>query len=121
MGWQSEHSEHEGYVVGFVTREGCSPESGLYRELMSPADNVTRDVEQLAAGCDCGWRSPRWFPSRRKPAHWWPHTVAASEEDEERVHELWRRHLALDVDGDHRAGASAARPGARPDPESRRS
>lgn len=119
MGWvREEHPDHEGYVIGFVCREGCEQDSGLYRELMYPADDTRRDVELLAAGCDCGWRSPRWFPSRRKPATWSPWSVAASEDDEERALELWRRHLALDVDGDRRVGAGAVQPGG---VESRRS
>lgn len=42
---------------------GCSPGSGLYRELMYPADDDRREVERLGAGCDCGRRSPRWLPS----------------------------------------------------------
>lgn len=44
----------------------------------------------------------------RKPATWSPHSVAASEDDEERALELWRRHLVLDVEGDHGAGARPA-------------
>jgi hypothetical protein len=33
--------------------------SGLYRELQYPLDATTRRMELLAAGCACGWRSPR--------------------------------------------------------------
>jgi hypothetical protein len=113
MGWQhDEHPDHEGYLVGFVTREGCSPEAGQYRELTYPADDVTREVGRLGAGCDCGWRSPRWLPSSKKPATWTPYSVSASEDDKERAFELWQRHLSLDVEihdiGAPRAGHPTA-------------
>jgi hypothetical protein len=83
MGWlREDYPDHEGYMIGFVLREGCDRGSGLYRELMYPLDATTRRVELLAAGCDCGWRSPRWSP--KKPADWGPWSVFASEDDDAR-------------------------------------
>lgn len=108
MGWiDEEHPEHEGYAIGYVPREGCaSSDSGLYRELGYPADNADRSVARIAAGCDCGWRSPRWVPD---PAtDWSPHSVHTTEADDERVHRLWKRHLELDVHGADRGGRAAA-------------
>jgi hypothetical protein len=111
MGWfHEEHAAHEGYVVGFVARDGCAADSGLYRELGYPRDDDTRQVvECLSAGCDCGWRSPRWAPQR--PAQWWPFSVAVCEADKERAHQLWRRHVELDVIAPHalRVDATAMR------------
>jgi hypothetical protein len=78
MGWfYEEHAAHGGYVVGFVARDGCAADAGLYRELGYPRDDGTRQVECLSAGCDCGWRSPRWAPQR--PARWSPFSVAVCE------------------------------------------
>lgn len=82
---------HEGHAVGFVLRDGVSPDSGIYRELAYPEDKSERKVDLIAAGCECGWRSPRWKPI--KPATWSPYTLSESEEDEERVHALWSEHL----------------------------
>jgi hypothetical protein len=103
MGWfYEEHAAHEGYVV----RDGCAPEAGLYRELGYPRDDGDRQVACIAAGCDCGWRSPRWVP--RFPAKWGPFSVLASEEDDDRARELWRRHLELDVITAHPLHGDAA-------------
>lgn len=110
MGWlYEEHAAHEGYVIGYVVRDGCAPESGLYRELGYPRDNIDRRVACIAAGCDCGWRSPRWVP--QLPTEWGPFSVLASEADEDRARELWRRHLELDVITAHplRIDATATR------------
>lgn len=100
MGWQhEEHGAHEGGVIGYVTRNGCAPDAGLYRELEYPRDDGDRRVACIAAGCDCGWRSPRWVP--RHPASWAPFSVLVSEADEDRARALWRRHLELDVIAAH--------------------
>lgn len=112
MGWvNSDHPEHEGWIVGFTPREGyadgwacrdcdwlgdaynvehkrvgrrrkgspvvgvsprtCSGEvyarhGASLRELHSPVDKADQPLEWIAAGCECGWRSPRF---RAKP--WW--------------------------------------------------
>jgi hypothetical protein len=103
MGWQhEEHGAHEGYV----TRDGCAPDSGHYRELEYPRDDGDRQVACIAAGCDCGWRSPRWMP--RQPATWAPFSVQASEADQDRGRALWRRHLELDVIAAHPLRVDAA-------------
>jgi hypothetical protein len=78
-----------------VVRDGCAPDTGLYRELGYPRDNAEGHVECLAAGCDCGSRSPRWVP--QLSAEWAPFAVWASKADEQRGRQLWRRHLDLDV------------------------
>ena len=98
MGFQhEEYGAHEGFVTGFVTRDRCAPESGLYRELAYPRDEADRSVACIAAGCDCGWRSPRWTPDQ--PATWAPFSVLVSKSDEDRARALWWRHLDLDVIG----------------------
>ena len=54
MGWlYEEHAAHEGYVIGYVARDGRAPEAGLYRELAYPRDDGGRRVACIAAGCDC--------------------------------------------------------------------
>jgi hypothetical protein len=59
MGWQREENEaHEGGVVGHVLRDGLASEAGLHREL--GCDHGDQRATRIAAGCDCGWRSPRW-------------------------------------------------------------
>ena len=121
--WVSqEHPGHDGLVVGLVQQDG-GEDAGLYRELQYPIDVTVRRVELVAAGCECGWRSPRWSP--RVPTEWRPWTqwgpwsVFAPAEDDERALALWRRHVALDVGGDRRSGAGELAGPA--DPESRRS
>lgn len=91
MGWCSAHSgEHEGYLVGFVVRDGCRDDDPLLRELEYPRDNCDRtDVRAIAAACECGWRSPRW---RARVVEWSPYCVWASEADEERGRQLWSEH-----------------------------
>lgn len=93
MGWQHEKGPgHEGWIVGLVVREGCDPDSRLFRELAYPTDAGDRtDIVRLAAGCECGWRSPHFDP--REPASWMPHCVIASERDEDRARELWVDHV----------------------------
>ncbi len=91
MGYWSDHPEHEGWAVGLVIREGCSPDSGLYRELCYPGDNAPRKIERVGAGCDCGWRSSHWTPEGR--TDWSPYSVFTSEQDEARVFGLWREHI----------------------------
>lgn len=96
MGWQDEdHGDHEGGLIGYVARDGCVPDAGVYRELAYPRDDGDRPVVCITAGCDCGWRSPRWVP--RQPATWAPFMVQASDADQERGRALWRRHIELDV------------------------
>jgi hypothetical protein len=91
-----DHPGHEGYIVGFVTREGVQRDSGIYRELGYP-EKEERVVEMVAAACDCGWRSPRWRPSARTTYS--PYSINDSEADHERMYQLWDRHLQLDVVG----------------------
>jgi hypothetical protein len=94
MGWiDATQLAHEGYAIGYVVREGTDE---VYRELSYP-DQDPRLVALVAAGCDCGWRSPRWVPTGR--AEWRPFSVMLGSADEQRVHTLWRRHLELDVIG----------------------
>lgn len=89
---------HEGYPIAFVLRDGCSAGSELFRELQYPRDNTDRsDIERIAAGCDCGWRSPMFRPSALTPPQWGPYSVLASERDEDRIRDLWRRHICQDV------------------------
>jgi len=95
--------EHEGAAIGYVIREGTSPEEELYRELGYPRDIEPRPVGRVGAGCDCGWRSPRW----RAEAAWQPYGVALAQGDQERVHALWWRHLELDVIGGGVTGIGA--------------
>lgn len=92
MGMMSDFPEHEGYPVGFVTRDGCDESSGLYRELEYPRDSDgDRTVKLIAAACDCGWRSPR-FPASTG-TQWWPSCIFASEVDDARVHALFKEHI----------------------------
>lgn len=107
MGWQlEEYGAHEGCVIGYAVRDGCAPDAGLYRELAYPRDDGDRRIACIAAGCDCGWRSPRWVP--RHPATWAPFSVLAAEADEDRARALWRRHLELDVIAAHPLRVDAA-------------
>ena len=102
MGWQREgHGAHEGYVVGYVLREGCQSDSRLYRELqympMSAVGAIENDnigpgvIQRIGAGCECGWRSSHLEP--RDAVEWMPHIVLASERDEDRAHALWDEHI----------------------------
>lgn len=83
---------HEGYAIGYVPRDHKRAADGLWRELQyGPADD--RDiphVRRIAAGCDCGWRSPAWEPLDR--AEWSPYTVHLGRRDDELVRELWDEH-----------------------------
>lgn len=81
---------HEGYAVGFVVRDGVEPGNELLRELEYPRDNETRHVVAIAAGCDCGWRSPRFKP--RPGTTWGPYSVDTRRDDDDRVHKLWSEH-----------------------------
>ena len=81
----------EGHAVGFVTQDDCQADSGLYRELAYPRDRESRlFVEMVAAGCVCGWRSPRWRPA--PGTRWMPFTVCTEKRDEDRVYQLWAKH-----------------------------
>ncbi len=95
MGWVREDAREgcEGYVVALV--HGLNQDGkelhGLYRSLSYPLDDERRqDIRRLAAGCECGWRSPRWRPL--EPARWMPFCVFASERDEDRALDAWRDH-----------------------------
>ena len=101
MGLQSEKygAEHEGYLVGYDAdgHEFAYPEE-------SPVE-----VAELAAGCSCGWRSPRWpaLPG----ATWTPYSVRVPTGEEEAVdelvHGLWVAHLqGLQGEEYERAGLS---------------
>ncbi|TQF12009.1 hypothetical protein FJV41_31270 [Myxococcus llanfairpwllgwyngyllgogerychwyrndrobwllllantysiliogogogochensis] len=100
---------HEGYPIGFVAREGTDEGAQLYRELQSPGDTGTRQVDVIAAGCECGWRSASWKPAQ--PTRWVPFSVFESEEDEARVHALWAEHVdhVQATAGQARAGSQDAR------------
>ena len=92
--FNSDYPGHEGHIVGFVTREGVSAGSGIYRELGYP-DQEERVVERVAAACECGWRSAHWTPSER--TEYGPYCVFDSERDHDRMVALWQRHLEQDV------------------------
>ena len=97
MGYfRDDFPRHEGWVVGYVVREGCDRGSGLFRELLYPADKEDRtDLVVLGAGCECGWRSAHFAPDwRSSPPSWGPYSVLASERDEGCVCALWSEHLA---------------------------
>jgi len=87
MGLQHEKygAEHEGYLVGYDA-DG--------HELAYPEESPVEVVE-LAAGCSCGWHSPRWLA--RPGATWTPYSVRVHKGDEEAVDELvyllWTGHL----------------------------
>ena len=122
MAWvHARYPAHEGGVVGYVLREDCPPGFEQYRELASAIDfsagagAAVRPAERIAAGCECGWRSPHWSPSL--PATLGLLWVTAFLDEQERARQLWERHLVLDVGADRRVGAGAgqlAGPG-RPD------
>lgn len=96
MGWQYEEYEaHEGGVVVYVVRDVWTSDAGLCRELGYPRDDGDRRIARIAAGCDCGWRSPRWVP--HLPATWAPFSVATSKADGDRARALWRRHFELNA------------------------
>lgn len=93
MGWfRDEHPEHEGYAVAYVVRDGCQPDSHLFRELDYPGDNTIRlDVRRVGAGCTCGWRSP-YLDER---GTWYPfHVELGDARVEVWIRELWQDHLA---------------------------
>lgn len=93
MGWfRDEHPEHEGYPVAYVVRDGCQPDSHLFRELGYPGDNTTRlDVRRVGAGCTCGWRSP-YLDER---GTWYPYSVELVREQVEAwIRQLWQDHLS---------------------------
>lgn len=101
-----EHPDHDGMVIGLVPED-----AGRYRELAYPRDVTRRCVALLAAGCECGWRSPHWSPSQptewRSWMSWGPWSVCASVEDEARAWALWRRHVERDVIGGGAANVDA--------------
>ena len=88
------HPDHEGYAIGYVERENC-PGSGLYRELAYPDDDQPRPVALISAGCDCGWRSPRFKPSTMgaRVSDWGPFSVNTTDRDDDRVRELHHQHI----------------------------
>ena len=97
--------DHEGYAVGYVTREGCASDSGIYRELGYPDmnDYPSSAIVRIGAACTCGWRSQVFRPRRDEEApytgplpQWMPHIVLLSHYDDELVHKLWDRHIAND-------------------------
>lgn len=81
---------HEGHAVGFVPRDGYSKGSGILRELGYP-DRETRQVEMIAAACECGWRSPHFRPEQ--PTEYGPFSVFCTERDDEVVFQLWDLHM----------------------------
>ncbi len=85
------YGAHEGYVVGFVTQDRCSADSGILRELGYPRDNEERPVKVIAAGCDCGWRSTRW---RVLKATWHPFSMDVDDFDDERALKAWKKHVS---------------------------
>lgn len=104
MGWMSDDSKHEGYVIGLVESE---PRSGLFRELTYLSERDREDLhtrapialEWICVGCDCGWRSPRMVAPRG--TDWTPYIVhLASGQDEaaragyeESARKMWCRHV----------------------------
>lgn len=89
MGWchdLDKRTEHEGFIVGYVP-EG----EGAVRELSYPDDDTEKAPTRIAAGCDCGWRSNSWEPSRG--VEWYPFRVEAAERDEESAFRLWEEHI----------------------------
>jgi hypothetical protein len=78
MGWvREDFPDHEGVVVGYVRREGCSPGLDLYRELSfsTDPDARARPADRVAAGCRCGWRLiSRWWrftqPANTRSKNW---------------------------------------------------
>lgn len=83
---------HEGFGVSFITQDGVPLGSGHFRELAYPMDDKEHAVEMLAAGCECGWRSPRWPPMAA--TRWAPFIVHTTGNDEEKVRQLWDEHAA---------------------------
>lgn len=115
MAWfHARYPAHEGGVVGYVLCEDCPPGFEQYRELAcavdfsSGAGAAARPAERIAAGCTCGWRSPHWSPSL-PPLTVGPLWVTAFQDEQKRAHQLWERHLVLDV-GDRRMGAGVGQP-----------
>jgi hypothetical protein len=95
MGWFREGAPgHEGYVVGYVIREGC--DASIVRELAYPEDKDPRaDLVWIGAACVCGWRSPYFQDRRSALPSWAPFSVLASEKDEDHAMQLWGAHLVL--------------------------
>jgi hypothetical protein len=58
---------------------------------MYPRDDARRLLVEISAGCDCGWRSPRWVP--KGPAEWFPYSLEAGGEEEARGLAAGRCHL----------------------------
>jgi hypothetical protein len=87
MGWNDDELwDHEGYAKAYVT------DNGSLRELGFPQDvqDLAR-VEFVSAACECGWRSPRFYTPR---AQYVPFIVCLPAEDDEKVHALWKEHIA---------------------------
>lgn len=115
MGWLYDRPDlpgcydHEGYVVALTFRTKDRT-SGLYRELQYP-DDATYEPEAIAriqAGCDCGWRSQHFVPSRGihrgelsvfHLPRYSPHSAWVTEADEERCSALWTEHMRHAVPG----------------------
>jgi hypothetical protein len=106
MEWlDDDDPEHEEILVGYVMREHSAIDAGQYRELASPGDDAERSAARIAAGCACGWRSPRWIPTT--PAKWARSSLDVGNVDYSRAHRLWKRHVMLDVRSERRVDPAA--------------
>ena len=93
MGWfYTDVEGHEGYVIGLRRGEGLA-RNCLYRELGYPEDDKETAVHAVQAGCDCGWRSPRF----QITARWFPFVVDTDEDTEATLKDLWEAHIHNDV------------------------
>lgn len=95
MGWNHEDApSHEGYVVATVERvdERGRVREGFWREVTSDEKRV--GVTHLQAGCDCGWRSPRFevWPGVECDGY-----VYCAEHDRDRARSLWDEHISLEL------------------------
>jgi hypothetical protein len=81
---------HEGYPVAYVEMDDERARSaGHLREVHYPEEHA-ECIVAVAAGCDCGWRSPR---INTREATWFPFVVQLPKHLQDRVDDLVIEHF----------------------------
>ena len=116
-----EQGRHEGYAVGYVPRD-CEPNAGTrkngwplveleaYDEHYPLREVGSRGIDHkwaiagvrfYAAGCSCGWRSPRHRVFTT--ATWWPSVLEFDQNTIEagfcrdKIERLWAEHVDVEL------------------------
>lgn len=94
MGWISEDSTHEGYLVGLApcerTGQFVGHVQGRWREL-GGRDEKAQSLRNVKIACSCGWRSP--LISAPIGCEFFPCFVSAPEWFETEAVKVWERHV----------------------------